>query len=145
MSAIGAGRGEWILAASKWATAAFAVASAAATATRLLRPLALAVSLVLFAAGVVAFLYAYAVAIGRSTDEVVSVPGVFFLKGSAPKRVRRVLIALLLAQVAIALVAASMRPFTSLAFGILVPMFGVAMCGLWGARHGEFPPRSATR
>ena len=29
----------------------------------------------------------------------------------------------------------------ALAFGILVPMFGIGMNGLWSVRHGTFGPR----
>jgi hypothetical protein len=32
-------------------------------------------------------------------------------------------------------------PGTSLAVGILVPMFGLGLNGLWAAFHGVFPPR----
>ena len=34
------------------------------------------------------------------------------------------------------------RPFTPLAFGILVPMLGLGLIALWGARHGTFPARA---
>ena len=37
--------------------------------------------------------------------------------------------------------AAGLEPFTSLAFGVLVPMFGLAQAGLWGARYGHFGSR----
>jgi len=39
------------------------------------------------------------------------------------------------------LVTASVRPFTGLAFGILVPTYGLGLVGLWAVRLGEFPPR----
>jgi hypothetical protein len=32
-----------------------------------------------------------------------------------------------------------------LAFGVLVPMFGIGANGLWAARHGHYGQRSATR
>ena len=32
-------------------------------------------------------------------------------------------------------------PGTSLAVGVLVPMFGIGLNGLWCAFHGVFPPR----
>jgi hypothetical protein len=44
-------------------------------------------------------------------------------------------------QVVVALVTAIARPFTGLAFGILVPVFGLGLAGLWGARRGSFPSR----
>jgi hypothetical protein len=33
-------------------------------------------------------------------------------------------------------------PGTSLAVGVLVPMFGIGLNGLWCAFHGVFPPRA---
>ncbi len=44
-------------------------------------------------------------------------------------------------QIGVALVTASIRVFTSLAFGILVPVWGLGLLGLWCARYGEFEPR----
>jgi len=38
---------------------------------------------------------------------------------------------------------AAARPNSSLAFGILAPLWGQGLAGLWGARHGAFPPRPA--
>ena len=43
-------------------------------------------------------------------------------------------------QTVVGLATASVRPFTSLAFGTLVPIFGIGMMGLWTARNGEFEP-----
>ena len=36
---------------------------------------------------------------------------------------------------------AAARPFTALAFATLVPVFGLAVNGIWSARHGAFPDR----
>jgi hypothetical protein len=44
-------------------------------------------------------------------------------------------------QVVVVVAAASIRPFTEVAFGILAPMYGLGLMALWGARHGAFPPR----
>jgi hypothetical protein len=82
------------------------------------------------------------VAISRSRTESIGIGGLYFLAGSASKVVRVRLLGALTAQVVIAIVAASIRPFTSVAFGVLVPVFGLGLCGLWGARHGQFPARS---
>lgn len=96
---------------------------------------------VLFAIGVVASLWAYAVAVGRSRTDAIGIAGLFFLSGSAPTQVRRRLLGAFAVQVVIAVVTASIRPYTSVAFGILVPMFGLGLAGLWGAKHGTFPAR----
>lgn len=71
--------------------------------------------------------------------------GLFFLSGSAPRPVQRRLNLLLAAQVVISIVAASIRPFTPIAFAVLAPMFGLGLNGLWAARHGAFPPRKLRR
>lgn len=125
-----------------WATAVFTVTAVGATVWSALVPVALVVDGVLFVAGCVAFAVAYLRAVGRSRDEVVSLGGLFFLAGGvAPAPVVRWLWGALAVQVVVAVATAAVRPFSSLAFGVLAPMFGVAMLGLWGAVHGRFPPR----
>ena len=42
---------------------------------------------------------------------------------------------------AIAVVVASIRPYTAVAFAVLAPMLGLGAMAMWGARHGDFPPR----
>jgi hypothetical protein len=102
------------------------------------------VALGLFFAGCLAFVLAYAVAIHRSRIDDITVGSLFLLLGPAvPSPTKRVLMGLLGAQVLVAAVTAAVRPFTPLAFGILAPVFGVGMNGLWAARHGHFPPRRA--
>lgn len=99
------------------------------------------VSGVLFALGVVAFLWSFAVAVGRSRTDEISVIGLWFLSGSAPASVKRSLLASLAVQIVVALAAAFIRPYTEVAFGVLVPVYGLGLCGLWGARYGTFPER----
>jgi hypothetical protein len=103
---------------------------------------AVAVSFGLFTIGCVAFLWAYALAVQRSRDVEIGIGGLYFLAGpTAPPRVRWLLDGSLAVQVLVGFATASARPFTTLAFGVLVPMFGVGCNGLWGARHGSFGPR----
>jgi len=107
---------------------------------------AVIVALVLFGIGTVAFLVSYGKAVSRSRFDELSVAGLYFLAGgAAPRPVKVRLLAQLVVQTVVAVATASVRPFTSLAFGILVPMFGLACCGLWGAFHGAFPARSDPR
>jgi hypothetical protein len=77
------------------------------------------------------------------------VAGLYLLIGSAPRPVQvRLLVALAVPSVvaiATSVATASVRPFTPLAFGLLVPMFGLACCGLWAAYHGAFPARRDPR
>ncbi len=102
------------------------------------------VSLVLFAGGTVACLWAFWLAVQRSRYETIGVGGLYFLAGCAPGSVQRVMVGSLSAQVVVGLAAAGVRPYTSLAFGILVPMWGLGLAGVWGARHGTFPSRGTT-
>ena len=125
-------------------TALFIGTAAVAVLVEGFRTVAAVVDGVLFFVGIVAFLAAYVRAIARSRTHELGVGGIFFLSGSAPRRVRSVLLGALAVQVAVALVTASLRPFTPLAFGMLVPMFGMGVAGVWGAFHGTYPARSAT-
>ncbi len=99
------------------------------------------VSGILFAVGVVLFLWGYAVGVARSRDEQISLGGLFFLVGTAPQVVRFRLRLAFAVQVAIAVVVASVRPYTAVAFAVLAPMLGLGAMAMWGARHGDFPAR----
>ena len=133
--------GAGIRRASWWGTGVFAVTAIAAAVVRALEPVALVVAVALFAAGCVLFAVAYLRGLGRSRSERIAVASLYFLSGSAPVDVRRSLLGALGAQVVVALATAIARPYTSLAAGTLVPVFGLGLCGLWAARHGTFPPR----
>ncbi|HSM66254.1 MAG TPA: hypothetical protein VK860_08120 [Ilumatobacteraceae bacterium] len=103
----------------------------------------------LFAVGVFAFIWSFWNAVQRSRDEQLSVTQVYLLFGSpTPPRVRRIMLSMLAVQIAVGLATAIARseaedgtPGTSLAVGVLVPMFGIGLNGLWAAFHGVFPPR----
>jgi hypothetical protein len=119
----------------------FAVTSALAVLVDSARGGAVAVDLVLFAAGTVAFVVALARGIGRSRTEQVTLPGLFFLSGTAPADVRRQLLASAAVQTGVAFLSAGLRPYTAVAFGILVPVYGLGLAGLWGATRGTYAPR----
>ena len=107
-------------------------------------------AMALFAIGVFVFLWSFWNAVQRSRSEQIGVMQMYLLLGDpTPARVRRIMLAMLAIQVTVALVTAFARsesddgsPGTSLAVGILVPMFGLGLNGLWCAFHGVFPPRS---
>lgn len=127
-------------------TAIFVLTSIAAVVSdTFVRIVAVVVALVMFAAGSIAYLVGYWQAVQRSRTVEISMAGLVFLKSSAPERVRRLVGGATLVQVVVALVAASVRPFTTLAFGILAPMFGVGVQAWWAARYGSFPPRPQRR
>lgn len=139
--------------ASWWGTGVFTATAGAAVAVLVVDPdgplsgtlegLAFAVALLLFLAGCVLFLAAYARGVARSRTDEVAVTTLFFLAGGVTPQVRRSLLGSLAVQVVVALGTAIARPYTSLAAGALVPMYGIGLCGLWSARHGTFPPRAS--
>lgn len=100
------------------------------------------VSAALFVAGSIACLWAFAIAVQRSRYVEIAPTQLYFLTGGcAPAVVRNRFLTLLAIQVVVGLAAASLRPFTGVAFGILVPMFGLGVAGLWSARNGTYPER----
>lgn len=99
------------------------------------------VSLVLFVGGCVLFLLALVEGARRSRRSVFGVGGWFFLSGAADRRTSWLLNGALGAQVVVGVAVAAARPFTALAFATLVPVFGLAVNGIWSARHGAFPDR----
>lgn len=139
--------GRPIIQASWGGTTAFVATAGLATVVSAVDLVALVVALGMFAAGTAAFTGAFVLAVRRSRTEEIVVPSLFFLQGSAPAPVRRHLFASLALEVVAAFVTAGVRPNTSLAFGILAPMYGLGLVGLWAARHGDFPlrPRPADR
>ncbi len=102
----------------------------------------LAVSVVLLLLGMAAFAWSFVVAAGRSRTELLSVAGLYLLSEGAPPSVRRHLMGAEVVQVVSCLTAASIRPFTPVAFGILAPVYGLGVAGVWSARHGRFRPRT---
>ncbi|MEQ8841250.1 MAG: hypothetical protein RIB98_09735 [Acidimicrobiales bacterium] len=137
------GVGSSLIRASWAGTAVFAVVAVIATIDpdELGAP-AVIVSLILFAGGSTAMFWAFLIAVQRSREVAIGIGGLYFGAGSAPRDVQRHLMGSLAVQVLVALVTASIRVFTSLAFGILVPVWGLGLAGLWCARHGEFAPRT---
>lgn len=134
--------GRRIITVSRVGTAVFAVTAVLAVIDRDRFGLfAVVVALALFFVGCVVFLWAFGVAVNRSRTDAIGIGGLYFLAGSAPRDVQVALLVPFGLQVLVALVTASLQPFTSLAFGVLVPMFGLGQAGLWGARYGTFGAR----
>ncbi len=113
------------------------------------KTVAVVVSLINFSIGVVAFLWGYWNAVQRSREDNIAVAALYFLiDGCAPRAVMVRMNTLLGVQTIVGLVTAIARPNTNgqrgstLAFGILVPMLGLGLNGLWGAFHGQFSPRN---
>ena len=122
-------------------TGVFTVVAAVAAATNAdpIVVLAVIVDLVLFVAGCAAFVATLLRAADRSRTENVTIAGIWWLEGTAPNVVRHQLLGALGVQIVVALgTAFALR---DLAFGILVPTYGLGLVGLWGARLGSFGPR----
>lgn len=146
------GAGDVLVRADLAGTAVFTVAAivAAAVFTPTWQWIAALVALGLFLVGVFAFLWSYYNAVQRSRTEELSVVQLYLLLGPpTPPPIRRLMLGALLVQSVVGVATALARPTgpegdpgTSLALGVLVPMFGLGLNGLWSAYHGAFPPRS---
>jgi hypothetical protein len=95
------------------------------------------VALLLFFASLVVWCWALGLAAVRTTrGDDVQVWSLFLLEGRVPARVRWLLYGSFVVCLAITVGTASANPF-----GVLVPMYPLGLVGLWGARHGVYPPR----
>ena len=137
------GPGGRLMAANRWFTVCFVAWTLLAVLVRPTRvPLAV-VDLVVFAAGCLLYVVAYATAVSRSRTDAIGLGGLFFLADQAgPQPVRRSFWLWTSVQTVVAVAAAAVRPFTPLAFGVLVPILGLSLMGLWSARHGTFAGRA---
>jgi hypothetical protein len=98
---------------------------------------AVVVALVLFFASLVVWCWALGLAAVRTTrGDDVQVWSLFLLEGRVPAAARWHLYGSFVVCLAITIGTASANPF-----GVLVPMFPLGLVGLWGARHGVYPPR----
>jgi len=134
--------GRWMIVSSWASTTVLAVVTTAAV----MYPDAFigvffAVAVLWFFAGSALFAVDVVLAAGRSRESAMGIGGLFFLAGSAPRAVQWHLLGSLVAQVVVSVAGAAARPFTPLAFGTLAPVLALSFCGLWGVRHGLFPPR----
>jgi hypothetical protein len=130
--------GTWVLRASWWSTAVFTASAVPATfGVEVLEDVGLVVAVALFALSLVVWVDGFARAAARTTrGDDVSVANLYFLQGSAPRRIQRHLFGSLLAATVVAFATAAWAPF-----GILVPSLQLALVGEWAARYGVFPPR----
>ncbi|HZN13021.1 MAG TPA: hypothetical protein VFB78_02035 [Acidimicrobiales bacterium] len=131
-----------IIAASWIGTGLFALTAVGDVVTADLKVPAFVVAMAMFVVGTGVFLAALVIAAGRSRDKEIGMGGLFFLQGSAPGDVQRHLLGSLAVEVVVAFATAGAKPYTSLAFGILAPVYGLGLAGLWAAKRGEFGPRA---
>jgi hypothetical protein len=97
------------------------------------------VSVGLFLASLPIWIYAFGLALVRSTrGDDIAVGSWVFLTPSAPKEQRRHLLGATAICIVVALATAWANPFS-----VLVPMLPLGFAALWGARHGVYPARRA--
>jgi hypothetical protein len=130
--------GKSIVVASWVTLAIFAiVAIADALGLHALNTPATVVSVSLFLASLVIWVYAFALALVRSArGDDIAVASWVFLTPSAPKEIRRHLLGATGVCIVVALATAWANPFS-----VLVPMLPLGFAALWGARHGVYPAR----
>jgi hypothetical protein len=141
--------GRRIVQADLVGTAVFSVSAAAASLTDAWQTGSIVVALVFFGLGIFAFIWSFFSAAERSRTDEIGVANLYLLTGrTAPGPVKRAMSAALAVQVVVGIGTAAagfsgLGPdeFNPLAFGILVPMFGMGLNGLWASRHGSFGPR----
>jgi hypothetical protein len=130
-------KGERIMQLSWASVVLFAVVGALDIFIDAFDPVALGVCVALFLCSLPVWIYALGLAIVRSTrGDDIAVASLFFLQGSAPAPVQKQLLGAFAASIAVAIATAWFNPFA-----VLVPMLSLGLVGLWGARHGDFPPR----
>ena len=131
-------------------TALFLVATAVAAVvfTPATRAVGVAIDLVLFGIGVAAFIWGYFSAVQRSRVDEISVASLYLLTSQvANKQVQKTMNGCLIGQLVIGLAGAIARSSTdgkagsTLAFGVLVPLLGLGLNGLWASQFGTFTPR----
>jgi len=143
--------GRWIIVASWAGTILFTVTSVVGaivfrnTPTTVAQQVAAMVALGLFGLGCVGFVAAIVAGGQRSRTSMMGIGGWFLLVGSAPRRAQWLLSGSTATQVAVGIATAAARLFTTLAFGTLVWVYGLALSGIWGARYGRFPDRPDDR
>lgn len=93
-------------------------------------------ALTLFAVGFVIWMVAFVRGVARSARENVTLSGLFFLVGTAPRPVQVQLLGSFLVAVAIAAATATAAPF-----GVMEPVLPLALIALWSSRHGTFRER----
>ena len=130
--------GKAIIVAS-WATVGiFAVVSIAdAVGLHALNAAAAFVSLALFLASLPIWVYAFGLALVRSSrGDDIAVASWVFLTPSAPKELRRQLLGATGVCIVVALATGWANPFS-----VLVPMLPLGFAALWGAKYGVYPAR----
>lgn len=135
--------GGWVAALAWIATAVFTLVSIPTViAPETFIAVYFAVAMGLFLVGCALFAAVIFLMASRSRDDLMGIGGIFLLAGSAPKQMQVRMLAALAVQIVVAIAGAAIHPFTPLAFGTLVPILGLSMCGLWAVMYGHFPAQT---
>ena len=96
------------------------------------------VCLALFAASLVVWVWAFAVAASRSSQgDDIAVGSLFLIEGVVDRPVRKSLYLSFGLSLVVTAISAGSNPFA-----VLVPMLSLGFVGLWGARYGVFARRA---
>ncbi len=133
-------QGQRIIASAWIGTAVYVVATAIATFVPEARIPVVVVDLLLLLAGSGLYFWGWGLAARRSRQDQITLWNLILLEDVAPNRVRARLLGALAVEVIVA--AATCWITAALAFGWLVPVWGLAHCEFWGARYGVFPART---
>ena len=133
-------RADWLLRVNTGATLVFGAVSLLTWAVAETLDLAYAILCgAVLVVGMALFLLGFWNGVQRSRAEAVTLAGLLGVStGHVGSVQRRRLWVANLVQVVIAIVFASLRPFSQQAFGLLVPMFGIGLAALWGSRFAVF-------
>ncbi|MBK5289198.1 MAG: hypothetical protein JJE46_12120 [Acidimicrobiia bacterium] len=95
------------------------------------------VCLVLFGVSLVVWVWAFAIAVTRSSQgDDIAVGSLFLIEGAVDRSARRSLYGSFALSLVITAIGAGSNPFA-----VLVPMLSLGFVGFWGARHACFPMR----
>ncbi len=130
--------GAWTLKFSILGSAIFAVSVTLATIWASLLPLNTVVSLTLFSAGIIFYIYAMVVAAARSRYEQLTVAAIFMLAGAKRKKVTLAFYIMLALVTTLAITASAIRLWTATAFSILAPTYILSLMGVWGAKYEKY-------
>jgi hypothetical protein len=133
-------QGRRIIASAWIGTAVYVLTTAVAAFVPEARIPVVVVDLLLLLAGSGLYFWGWGVAARRSREDQITLWNLILLEDAAPNRVRARLLGALAVEVTVA--AATCWITAALAFGWLVPVWGLAHCEFWGARYGVFPART---
>lgn len=104
------------------------------------------VSSIAFAVGFLSFCIGFWNGLQRSKEDEVTLWGLLAASSAhVPAAARNTHWVAIGVQLTVAVIGASLRPFTAQAFGLLMPMMALGLAALWGSRYASFHRRDHPR